>query len=76
VENGRSVLTPWKGVCSDYHEFGGMRIPMLVEVIWELDEEDFSLVKFRVSPVEFDCSVFSEKSSKMDGIGEWNRDFK
>jgi hypothetical protein len=25
--NGSTVLTPWKGICSDYRECGGTRIP-------------------------------------------------
>lgn len=54
VENGRSTLTPWKGVCQGYREFGGMRIPTSVEVLWELSEGDFSYAKFEVSSVEYD----------------------
>ena len=53
VDKGRSVLTSWKGVCSHYREFGGMRIPTSVEVIWELDEADFSYAKFDVSLVKY-----------------------
>jgi uncharacterized protein DUF6544 len=58
VENGRSELTPWKGVCSCYRQFGGMRIPTSVEVLWELSEGDFSYAKFDVSSVEYDSSEF------------------
>lgn len=54
VENGRSELTPWKGVCSDYRQFGGMRIPTSVEVLWELREGDFSYAKFSLSSVEYE----------------------
>ena len=54
VENGRSKLTPWKGACKCYREFGGMRIPTSVEVLWELSEGDFSYAKFEVTSVEYD----------------------
>lgn len=56
-DNGRSVLTPWKGVCSDYRGFGGVRIPASIEVIWELPEGDFSYAKFGVTTVEHDIVV-------------------
>ena len=57
VDKGRPVLTTWKGVCSHYCEFGGMRIPTSVEVIWELDEGDFSYAKFDVSVVKYGAAA-------------------
>jgi hypothetical protein len=57
VDKGRSVLTPWKGVCSRYRAFGEMRIPTSVEVIWELDEGDFSYAKFEVSLVKYGAAA-------------------
>jgi hypothetical protein len=51
-ESDRSVLTPWKALCTEYSEFGGVRIPSSVEVIWELPEGEFSYAKFQVTAVE------------------------
>lgn len=50
--NGSPVLTPWKGICNDYREFGGTRIPAMVDVSWELPEGDFSYAKFQVTAVD------------------------
>lgn len=58
VEDGRSELTPWRGMCSNYRQFGGMRIPTSVEVVWELSDGDFSYAKFEVSSVEYDSGDF------------------
>ena len=58
VENGRSELTPWRGMCSNYRQFGGMRIPTSVEVVWELSEGDFSYAKFEVSSIEYGSRDF------------------
>ena len=49
--NGSTVLTPWKGLCSDYREFGGTRIPASVAVSWELPEGHFSYAKFQVTAI-------------------------
>jgi hypothetical protein len=50
--NGSPVLTLWKGMCCDYRDFGGTRIPASVEVSWELPEGDFSYAKFQVAAVD------------------------
>jgi hypothetical protein len=57
VDKERSVLTSWNRVCRYYREFGGMRIPTSVEVIWELDEGDFSYAKFDVSLVKYGAAA-------------------
>lgn len=59
MDKGRSVLTSWKGVCSHHREFSGMRIPTSVEVIWELDEGDFSYARFDVSLVKYGAAACS-----------------
>ena len=50
---GKTVLTPWVGLCNDYRDFGGVRIPAEIEVHWQLEQGDFSYARFRVTALEF-----------------------
>jgi len=53
VGGGKTVLTPWVGLCNDYRDFGGVRIPAEIEVHWQLEQGDFSYARFRVTALEF-----------------------
>jgi hypothetical protein len=54
---GQAVLTPWLGKCSDYREFGGLRVPSSVEALWGLPEGEFSYARFRVTGLEYDVAA-------------------
>ena len=55
VGGGKAVLTPWIGRCADYCDFNGLRVPSSVEVVWNLQDGEFSYVRFRVTNLE--CNV-------------------
>jgi len=46
---GRWLNVPWKGVFSEYREVGGMRMPTLAEVSWELAEGPYVYWRGRIS---------------------------
>jgi hypothetical protein len=50
---GQSVLSDWTGRYADYREFGGFRVPTLVDVSWDLDEGSFSYARFQVAIIEY-----------------------
>jgi hypothetical protein len=51
--NGRFVLTPWMGKCSEYREFSGFRVPTLVDVGWEMDQHRFGYARFQVTGIDY-----------------------
>jgi hypothetical protein len=53
VGGGKAVLTPWRGICSSYREFNGLRVPSAIEVLWRLEEGDFSYARFQVTSLEY-----------------------
>ncbi len=52
--DGTPVRTMWKGSYRNYREVDGMRVPHDVEVLWELEEGDFSYARFQLTTIEFD----------------------
>jgi hypothetical protein len=55
VDGRTSVLTRWVGKCGDYQEFGGFKIPVSVDVAWDLDGREFTYARFRITALE--CNV-------------------
>lgn len=53
IGGGKAVLTPWTGRYGEYREFDGFRIPVSVEVSWDLEESAFSYARFRVTRIEY-----------------------
>jgi hypothetical protein len=53
---GRFVLTPWTGQCLEYREFSGFRVPTLVDVGWEIEQQRFSYARFKVTRVDYNVS--------------------
>lgn len=54
---GNAVLTPWTGRYGDYQEFNGFRVPMSVEVAWELEDGAFSYARFRITALEYNVAA-------------------
>jgi hypothetical protein len=57
IGGGKAALTPWTGRYFDYREVGGFRIPMSVEVAWELDGGPFAYARFHLTSVEYDVAA-------------------
>ena len=51
------VLENWSGFYHDYKEVEGMKVPMRVEVIWNLETGDFKYVDFRIKKIEYDVPI-------------------
>jgi len=51
------MLENWSGLYHDYREVNGMKVPMRVEVIWNLKEGDFKYVDFSIKKIEYDVPV-------------------
>ena len=51
------MLENWSGLYHDYREVNGMKVPMRVEVIWNLREGDFKYVDFSIKKIEYDVPV-------------------
>ncbi len=65
VGGGKPVLTPWIGVYRDYRDFSGLRVPSSVEVMWVLEDGEFSYVRFGVTALEYNVPHrFSSVSGK------------
>jgi hypothetical protein len=54
--SGQFVLTPWTGQCSEYRVFSGFRVPTLVDVGWEIEQQRFSYARFKVTRVDYSVS--------------------
>lgn len=52
-ENGKFALRRWSGRLEDYREVGGMRIPMKVEVSWQLDSAEFTCFRAEIAEIEY-----------------------
>jgi hypothetical protein len=50
---GGAALTPWVARCADYCEFSGFRVPSSVEVLWDLEDAEFSYARFHVTALEY-----------------------
>lgn len=57
VGNGRSRLTPFVGMYSDFREQDGLLVPFEVEAAWELDDGLFPYARFVVERLEFNPSA-------------------
>lgn len=53
---GRSALTPWTALCSEYREFNGFRVPTVVDVAWEVDQQRFSYAQFHVTAIQYNAT--------------------
>jgi len=51
------VLENWSGFYHDYREVNNMKIPMRVEVMWNLKTGDFKYVDFTVKKIEYDVPL-------------------
>ena len=51
-EGKASVPTPWSGVFSEYDVVGGIRVPTLGEVRWELPEGPFTYWRGKITGLE------------------------
>jgi len=51
--DGGYALKPWSGSVLAYREFGGVRIPSQVEVIWHFETGDFTYFKGEVTEIEY-----------------------
>jgi hypothetical protein len=48
---GDERLETWVGRVSDYREVGGMRIPMTIEALWDLEEGEHTYARFNVQSI-------------------------
>ena len=46
-------LTKWTGYFNEYKDFDGFRVPTYFVAEWNLSEEDFQYVKFKVNSIDF-----------------------
>lgn len=46
-------LEKWAGVCSNYREVNGVKIPMHIEGMWRLKEGDLTYAKFDIEKIEY-----------------------
>ena len=53
--NGRPVLTPFIGECTDYRQVDGMTVPFHVEGSWVIDGAPIPFARFDVTRIEFDA---------------------
>ena len=51
---GENDLEIWVGKFRNYKEINGVIIPTEIEAIWELEEGDYSYVRFNVKKIEYD----------------------
>jgi hypothetical protein len=49
---GQSVLA-WIAQCSEYRTFSGFHVPTNIAVAWEIDQQQFSYARFRVTTLEY-----------------------
>ena len=56
TDDGYSLDT-WSGVVRGYREFGGVRIPAQVEVMWKFEAGDFSYFQGEVIELEYDVPM-------------------
>jgi hypothetical protein len=49
---GQSVLA-WIAQCSEYRTFTGFHVPTNIAVAWEIDQQQFSYARFRVTTLEY-----------------------
>lgn len=56
VGAGRFVITPWSGQCSEYREFSGLRVPTLVDVGWEIDQQRFGYARFEIIKIDYNVT--------------------
>lgn len=52
VGGGRSVLTPFRGVCQDWREVDGLVLPFRMEAIWIVDGNACPYARFEVEQLE------------------------
>ncbi len=51
--NGKYVLQEWGGVGKGFREFGGVKIPDKVDVIWKEPAGDFNWLKCEITEIEY-----------------------
>lgn len=51
---GKFARAAWTGQFGDYQDIGGMRIPTVIEAVWNLPGGDFSYGRFTVTEIEYD----------------------
>ncbi|KAK9241605.1 hypothetical protein V1506DRAFT_510267 [Lipomyces tetrasporus] len=52
-EHGRYRLDHWTAECDEYKEVEGVFIPTRCEVTWNLDCEDFTWFRFKVTEIKY-----------------------
>lgn len=52
--DGRAVLTPWSGDCSDFREVDGVKVPFRVGATWSLESGPLRYAAWQVERVELD----------------------
>lgn len=55
--DGRSELTPFVGVCRDYRDVDGLRVPHELTASWLLDGKPYTFAHLRVDALEFEPSA-------------------
>lgn len=50
-------METWSGLCGNYKEVMGVKIPARIEAVWNLKSGDFSYARFRVEEIEFNQPV-------------------
>jgi hypothetical protein len=57
MAEGKSYrLERWSAHCTEYQEVSGMRIPLRVEVMWNLAAGDFSYFRGEITEIEYNQS--------------------
>jgi hypothetical protein len=51
---GRSVLTPFTGVCADFREVDGVQVPFRMTALWHLETGPLPYARWEVERVELD----------------------
>lgn len=50
----KTTLATWVIKCADYKEINNVKIPSTFEVLWRLEDGDFSYAKFNIKKIEYD----------------------
>jgi hypothetical protein len=49
IAGKETLLTPWSGVGSEFHEYEGLRVPRRLEIAWQLPEGPFTYLREEVT---------------------------
>jgi hypothetical protein len=53
---GRYLLAPWSGQCTEYQDVEGMRIPTRIAITWQLASGEFTWFRVKLTEIEYNQS--------------------